>query len=174
MSVLNNAQLKDKRRLRQFGPGTIVLIIGLLVIGCWRLFNPPRVLIERALETSGEPYVERKPSVSDLLAWSGELHLSMSQKDSLGKLLEEEKVKLTDVEDKIVKVTQEFNDFVSKHQTGGAGLEELKGAAEPILELSRQKRRIEQGFVEMGLAVLDKVQKDKVKELWEARLTRRG
>lgn len=175
MSELKQADQGKKPaewRPRLFGRGTAFMIIGLLVIGVWRLTHPPKVVIERQVQTSGEAQIKRKPDVSDLLDWAQDLNLKRTQKESLRKLLSEEQIKLSPVEEEIAKVTQEFNQFASKHAAEPTGLKELKAAAQPISELSLMKRRIMQGFAEQGLGVLDETQKEKAGQLWEAKLAR--
>lgn len=168
----DSKQIDEGKKLfkrRVFGRGTIFLIMSLLVIGGWRLLHPPKVMIERQVETS-ETNFKRKPAVSDLLTWSEDLSLRAVQKEALKKLLNEEQVKLKPIDQEIGKVTQVFNQFATKHAGEPSSLKELQGAAQPISELSLEKRLIEQGFAERGLGVLDEAQKKKAGQLWEAKL----
>lgn len=163
---------RSKRRPRLLGRGTIFLIVGILLIGGWRKLHPPKVMIERQVETSEEIGFKRKPAVSDLLYWSQDLNLRATQEDSLRNLLKKEQVKLKPVEEKIGQVTQEFNQFAAKHAAEPGGLKELQSAAQPISELSLKKRQTEQSFAERGFGILDVTQKEKARQLWEAKRSR--
>lgn len=161
-------------RRRVFGRGTIFLIVSLLVIGGWRLLHPSKVIVERQIETSTDINFKRKPDLFTLLSWSQDLNLRVAQEEALKKLLKAEQTELKPVEDEISKVSESFNQFASKHAGGAASLTEMQAAARPISELSLAKRQIEQGFAERGLAILDANQKEKTRQLWEAKLSRRN
>jgi hypothetical protein len=161
-------------RRRVFGRGTIFLIVSLLVIGGWRLLHPSKVIVERQIETSTDINFKRKPGLSTLVSWSQDLNLSAAQEGALKKLFKEEQTELKPVEDEISKVTESFDQLSSKRASGPASLMELQAAARPISELSLAKRQIEQGFAERGLAILDATQKEKSRQLWEAKLSRRN
>lgn len=173
--MLNSKRTDDSKglfRRRLFGRNTIFLIISLLVVGGWQFMHQAKVTVQRQIQTSTEITFKRKPSLTSLLSWSQDLNLSAAQKESLALLLSEEQIKLKPVEKEISKVTQEFNEFASKHAGGPASFKELRTVAQPISELSRNKRQIEQGFAVRGLDVLDEAQKEKASRLWEAKLGR--
>lgn len=168
--AIENNQAKP----RVFGAGTIVLTIGLIVIGGSRLFEQPKVTIERRLETSGSAHLERKPSVSRLLSWSEELALRDSQKALLSQLAQKEKSELAPVEARIAKVLESFDALVHGHQSGGAPLNEVQATAAPISVLGREKRQIEQSFADQAFAVLDAEQRSKAKQLLTIKFMRQG
>lgn len=173
--MLNAKQTGDSKYIflrRVFGRSTIFLIISLLLVAGWQFVHPAKVIVERQVETSRELTFKRKPSLSNLLSWSQDLNLSAAQEESLRQLLSEEQIKLKPVEKEISKATQEFNEFASKHAGGPASFKDLRTVAQPISELSRNKRRIEQGFAARGLEILDEGQKKKARQLWEAQLAR--
>ncbi|HEY9871317.1 MAG TPA: hypothetical protein V6D08_19315 [Candidatus Obscuribacterales bacterium] len=176
MAGLERAQASKTgaAKIRQFGPGTVAMIMGLIVIGVLAIFNEHKVTIERRVETSAGVQFKRRPSVSDLLSWAQELRLSASQEASLRKLAQEERLRLEPVEARIAAVMKEFDVFAHKNRSGGVGLRDVQVVAAPMSRLSREKREIEQAFAEKGLAVLDAVQRDKTSELWETKLARMG
>jgi hypothetical protein len=159
-----------KRRV--FGRGTIFLLVSLLVIGGWRLLYPPKVTIQRQVDMGEDMHFQRKPALADLLSWSKELNLRDTQEVSLKKLLQEEQVQLKPIEGEISNVMQEFNQFAAQRQGKSAGMDEFQAAAQPISELSRKKRQIEQNFAEQGLGILDETQEQKTRQLWDAKLAR--
>lgn len=171
MAMNNKRALKS----RLLGPGTIVMIVGVMVVVGWQLLVPPKVRIERKVETSGYDHFGRKPSISDLLSWSPELELSVVQRESLVKLAKEERSKLVPVKTMIAKTLQRFNEFAEQHKSEAAGVNDMQAEIAPIQALSRQKRKIEQDFAERGLAVLTQGQRQKVLQVWqEQRFKARG
>lgn len=166
------AERKELFKRRVFGRGTIFLVISLLVIGGWRLFHPPKVIVQRQVETSTDINFKRKPSLFDLLSWSNQLDLKATQEEALKQLLAGQERELKPVEVEIAKVMQEFNQFAGKQTGESVSHEQLQTAAQSISELSRTKRDIEQSFAEKGLGILDEKQKDKAGQLWQAKLIR--
>lgn len=171
----DSKQVDERKELfkrRVFGRGTIFLVISLLVIGGWQLLHPPKVNVQRQVEISTDINFKRKPSLSDLLSWSSQLDLKTTQEESLKKLLAGQERELKPLEAEIAKVMQEFNQFAGKQTGESVPLEQLKTAAQPISELSRTKRDIEQSFAHKGLGILEEKQKDKAEQLWQAKLAR--
>lgn len=162
---------KELLRRHVFGRSTVFLVLSLLVAGAWQLLQSSRVTVERQIETSTDIGFKRKPGLSALLSWSEDLNLSAAQKEELKKLIKQEQAELKPVEAEISKLSESFNQFAGRHAGGPASLAQLQAAARPISEGSRLMRQIEQRFAERGLAILDATQKQKSRQLWEAKLS---
>jgi hypothetical protein len=160
-----NAQGRAKSRL--IGPGTVIVIVGLLVFGGWKLFVPAKVTIERRIETSSMADFKRKPSISDLLSWSSDVKLTAGQKHSLEKLLQDEQAEMAPILVEISKATKDFNQYVDNHKASGVNVNEIQKQAAPISELGLKKRQIEQAFAARALALLDMQQKNRAGKLAE-------
>ncbi|HEY9788179.1 MAG TPA: hypothetical protein V6D17_22515 [Candidatus Obscuribacterales bacterium] len=161
-----------KRRRLHFGPGTVAMMVALVIAGAWRLMQPPKVVIERRVERSGEAAFERRPSVDDLMHWSQALTLSSEQLSALKKLQEEEKLQLQPVEEEIERAVRAFNEIAGRGEGKSAGLAELQAAAQPIANPSRRKRQIEQRFAEQGMSLLDATQRAGALLMWQEKLQR--
>lgn len=149
----------DKSRFCPVSLGTIVMIVGLLIFGGWKVLVPSKVTVERTIEASGEPRVKRQASIEDLLSWSLELELAEAQKQSLKELLKKEHLELKPVEDKITTVTEDFNKFVQGSNNQQVSIPEIKGAASAIAPLSIRKRQIITDYSAAGWSVLTPYQK---------------
>jgi hypothetical protein len=155
-----------------WGPGTIATIIGLLLIVGWQLLVPPKVTIERRVETSGQATVERKPSISELLSWSNDLQLTAAQKESLAKLSREEAAKLAPITSRIARAMHEFTKFGEQHKSMGVRLHDLQAEVAPIQMLSRQKRVMEHYLANQGWVILTEDQRQKANLLWQEKQRR--
>ncbi len=156
------------------GPGTTVLLLVLMYLCGSQLFLKPKVTIERHVEASAGTQTQMKPSVTKLLSWSNELHLTATQKNAMEKLAEEEKLSLAPVEARIVNAMKEFNEFAEKHSSETVGLKTIQAKAEPMSLLSRQKRQLEQGFAEQAQAILEANQREIVERLCQASIKQRA
>ena len=168
---LVNARSAQKRRL--IGPGTTVVLIVLVYICGSQFFLKPKVKIERHVEASAGAQLARKPSISQLLSWSDELHLTADQKIVIEKLAEEQKLRLAPVEARIKDTMQEFTDFAVKHSSEAAALNMVQEKAGPISQLSRQKRQLEQSFAEQAFVVLGASQQQQATRLHQATAMRK-
>ena len=157
--------VQDKAKPRLIGQVTIAMIIGLIVFGIWKQSTPNKITVERRIETSGESNIERKPKTSDLFSWSSQLKLTPRQKELLEKLLQEERLELAPIHDKLQKVTEDFNKFVEEHKENGIDVNQIRVQAQPISQLSRQKRQIEQAYAIRSIVLLDAQQKKIAEQL---------
>lgn len=155
------------------GPGTTAVVLVLMYVCGSQFFFKPKVTIERHVEASAGVQLARKPSVSQLLSWSDELHLTANQTSVLNKLVQEQKLRLVPVEASIRDTMKEFTEFAEKHNSEAVGLNMVQAKAGPISQLSRQKRQIEQGFAEQAFAVLAASQQEKAGRLQKAKTTRK-
>jgi hypothetical protein len=71
--------MKVKTPLKLAGPGTIAMIVCLILLVSWNLLRPSKVRIERKVESSGENRLDRKPSPALLLQWRNQLGLYPQQ-----------------------------------------------------------------------------------------------
>lgn len=166
---LLNATTAQKRR--PIGPGTTVALIVLLYVCGSQFFSKPKVTIERHVEASGGALLARKPSISQLLSWSDDLHLTANQTSLMNKLAQEQKLSLAPVEASIRDTMKEFTDFAEKPSSKAVGLNMVQAKAGPISQLSRQKRQFEQSFAEQAFAVLRASQQHKAVRLQKAKTT---
>jgi len=153
------------------GPGTTALLLVLVYLCASQFFTKPKVTIERHVEATGGALVLRKPSISQLLSWLTELHLTEKQMSAMERLAKEEKVSLALVEARINDSMKEFNEFAEKHKSEGLGLKTIQAKAAPMSLLSGQKRQLEQGFAEQAQALLEASQREIAEKLWQAKLS---
>ncbi|MDZ4837696.1 MAG: hypothetical protein SGJ27_28250 [Candidatus Melainabacteria bacterium] len=164
-------QLKEKQDTPQkrglVGPGTTAMLLALICIGGFNLLSKPKVTIERRVETSAGAKLLRRPSISELISMSAELHITADQKNVLLKLAKEQQTSLAPVEADINQKMHNFNEFTQSRKTDGVGLAYVQEAAKPISQLGRQKRQMEQLFGEQALAVLSPSQREAAVRLWQ-------
>lgn len=165
----NNAPAPQGRLL--VGPGTTVLLLVLVYLCGSQFFMKPRVTIERHVDTTGAALAIRKPSISQLLSWSADLHLTARQKSALARLAKDETVSLSPIEASITDTMKEFNEFAEKHRSEAVGLKSMQTKASPLSLLSRKKRQLEQGFAEQAQAILETSQQEVAKRLWQTKLS---
>lgn len=158
---------------RPVGPGTTALLIVLVYICGTQYFSKPKVTIERHVEASAGVRLARKPSISQVLSWSDELHLTASQKKVVERMAQEQKSDLAPIEASIREAMKEFTEFADSHSSEAVGLNAVQAKAGPISQLSRQKRQLEQGFAEQAFALLTQSQKEKAARLNQAKAMRK-
>lgn len=163
---LANGTSARKRRL--IGPGTMTLLIVLVYISGSQFLSKPKVTIERHVEASDGAMLARKPSISQLLSWSENLHLTANQTTALNRLAQDQKLRLAPVEASIEATMNDFTSFAEKHNSEAVGLNMIQAKAGSMSQLSRQKRQLEQSFAEQALAVLAASQQQQAARLQQA------
>jgi len=105
---------KETRLNNLFGPGTVSMVICVVLIAAWNLLQPAKIKIERHVETSGEK-LNRKPNVRHLLTWKSAMKLSPGQIEQLQKLNNEQEKSLAPVNEEIDRIDlKQINDIAAR------------------------------------------------------------
>lgn len=168
--VVNATSAKTRRLV---GPGTTALLLVLVYVCGSQFFSKSKVTIERHVESGDGAPLARKPSISQLLSWSDQLHLTEHQKSMMQRLSQEQTARLVPVEASIKDTMKEFTEFAEKHNSETVGLNAVRAKAAPISQLSRRKRQLEQNFAAQAFAILGISQQEKAAKLQQAKAARK-
>lgn len=161
------AMVDSGKKQRILGAGTAAMLICIIALVASRLIFPPKVTIERKVDPSAIGMrIERKPSPTDLLAWSAELGLSKRQYAELEKLAEVERQALAPIDESLKEQEREFQLYMSKQGQKAMSLPDVQLHAKPVSDLSFEKRQLENSYALQGLAVLSDAQKASADMLW--------
>lgn len=162
IKVVNNCHAKE--RIKIVGPGTVAMVICMLLLLSWQLLKPQKIAIERKVEASGNAVSMRLPTTGELLEWRTTVGLSDDQANKITLLRNSESAALKPVEERIAEITAQVDansKIGGRTDNGALGL--LVGQ---LAGPSRTKRELERRFSEQAWALLGKEQKDRALGLW--------
>jgi hypothetical protein len=145
--------------------GTAAMLICLSILLGYQLVNPDKVRIERKVETSGEGFQKRLPTIDSLLASQEKLSLSKEQVTVLTDLREKEQAQLKGVEAQISELTKRVGADL-KGANAQISLVDLQVLAMDISAPSKRKRAIEKRFSNDSWRVLSEDQKLRASQIF--------
>lgn len=151
--------------LKLAGPGTIAMIICLILLVSWNLLRPSKVRIERKVEASGENKLERRPTPALLLLWKDQLALSSHQVIELQRCESERQKVLTPLNAAVQKAIGPLPSTQEQSSNKNIDLGQLTAIAAQIKAPSRQLRAVEVSFSERGWSILNQRQRQQAQAI---------
>lgn len=151
--------------LKLAGPGTIAMIVCLILLISWNLLRPPKVKIERKVETSGENILERKPTPELLLSWKVQLGLSPQQVIELQRCESGRQRELAPLNAAVKEAIGQFQSTQEQTSNSKVDIGQLTAIAAQIKAPSRQLRTVEVSFSERGWSILSQKQRQQAQDI---------
>lgn len=145
--------------LKLAGPGTIAMIVCLILLVSWNLLRPSKVRIERKVEASGDTRLERKPSSALLLLWQVQLGLSAQQVIDLQRCESARQRELAPLNAEVKEAISPLQLTQGQPVNSKVDIGQLKAIAAQIKAPSRQLRAVEVSFSERGWSILSQKQR---------------
>lgn len=161
----------DSRRTKDFNgsrklshAGTTAMLICLVLVTGNQLLQSSKIRIEKKVETSGENFTCRLPSVTNLLGWRQKIGLRNEQVFILEKLRTSEEKQLVPLNKNLANITGRM-DSSTQPDNRAIGLAEIQSIAAEISIPSKQKRNIERSFSELAWKTLSAEQQSSARKL---------
>ncbi len=151
--------MKVKTPLKLAGPGTIAMIVCLILLVSWNLLRPSKVRIERKVEGSGENRLNRKPSPALLLQWRNQLGLYPQQIIELEHCESERQKELAPLNAAVKEAVSPLQSAQEQSSHNKVDIGQLNAIAAQIKAPSRQLRAVENSFSERGWSILNQRQR---------------
>lgn len=142
---------------RVLRPSTIMILIGVLMIGGSKLLQPNKVTVNHEITSSGEA-IKRAPTMAYLLSRAKELGLSGKQVEKLESLELEESVALQPAKAAVQSLLHQFNETAD--QSGHMPMATVQSIAAAVKEPSRRIRMITAAYNARGLDLLNPSQRE--------------
>lgn len=151
--------------LKLAGPGTIAMIVCLILLVSWNLLRPSKVIIERKVEASGETRLARKPSPALLLLWKAQLGLSPQQIIELQHCESERQRELAPLNAAVKEAISPLQSTQEQPSNSKVDTGQLTAIAAQIKAPSRQLRAVEVTFSERAWSILNQMQKQQTQDV---------
>ena len=151
--------------LKLAGPGTIAMIVCLILLVSWNLLRPPKVRIERKVETSGENILERKPTPALLLSWKVQLGLSPQQVIELQRCESGRQRELAPLNAAVKEAISPLQSTQEQPSNNKVDIGQLNAIASQINAPSKQLRALEVSFSERAWSILSQKQRQQAQEI---------
>jgi len=153
-------QSNSKTKVPFAGPGTVAMLLCLVLLLSWQSLHPPKLEIVRKVETSGEVPEARLPTVSDLLDWKAVVGLTEKQVEGIRRLQDQQIKTLTPIEIQLSEITSQVQSAVKSSSDQALDPASLQLIAKQLAGPSRQKREIEKRFSQKGWTLLTDKQRE--------------
>lgn len=153
------------KQLKLGGPGTIAMIVCLILLVSWSLLRPTKVRIERKVEASGENRLERKPTPALLLLWKVQLGLSPQQVIDLQRCESERQRELAPLSAEVKAAINLLQSTQALSSNSKVDIGQLTSIAAQIKAPSRQLRAVEVSFSERGWSILSQKQRQQAQDI---------
>ncbi|MBP9811713.1 hypothetical protein KBF38_25660 [bacterium] len=157
--------MKVKTPLKLAGPGTIAMIVCLILLVSWNLLRPSKVRIERKVEASGESRLVRKPSPALLLMWKDQLGLSPKQVIELQHCESERQRELVPFNAAVKEAIGSLQSTQEQPSNNKVDIGQITAIAAQIKAPSRQLRAVEVSFSERAWSVLNQKQRQQAQDI---------
>ena len=157
--------MKVKTPLKLAGPGTIAMIVCLILLVSWNLLRPSKVRIERKVEASGEKRLDRKPTPALLLLWKNRLGLNPQQIIELQRCESERQKELAPLNTAVSDAISPLKSTQMQSSNSKIDIGQLNAIAAQIKAPSRQLRAVEISFSERGWSILNQRQKQQAQDI---------
>ena len=151
--------------LKLAGPGTIAMIVCLILLVSWNLLRPSKVKIERKVEASGENRLDRKPTPALLLLWKDQLGLSARQVIELHRCESERQRELAPLNAAVKEAISPLQSTQEQPSNSKVDVGQLTAIAARLKAPSSQLRAVEVSFSERGWSILNQKQKQQAQEI---------
>ncbi len=151
--------------LKLAGPGTIAMIVCLILLVSWNLLRPSKVRIERKVEASGENRLDRKPTPALLLLWKDQLALSPQQLIELQRCANERQKELAPLNAAVKEAISPLQSTQEQPSNNKVDIGQLNAIASQINAPSRQLRAVEVSFSERAWSILSQKQRQQAQEI---------
>ncbi|QQR58774.1 MAG: hypothetical protein IPG59_04555 [Candidatus Melainabacteria bacterium] len=162
-------QNNSKSKIPFAGPGTVAMLLCLILLMGFQSLHPPKVKVIRKVEPSGEAPEARLPTVSELLDWKAIVGLTEKQVEGIRHLQDQQIKTLTPIEIQLSEITSQVQSASKSSSDRALNPANLQMIAKQLAEPSRQKREIEKRFSQEAWTFLADKQKETALALWHSR-----
>lgn len=162
-------QSNSKSKVPFAGPGTVAMLLCLILLLGWQSFHPPKVEVVRKVEPSGEALEARLPTISELLDWKSTVGLTEKQVEEIRHLQDQQIKSLTHTEILLSGIRSQVQSAAKSSSDRALNPANLQLIAKQLAGPSRQKREIEQRFSQEAWNLLADKQKETALALWRSR-----
>ena len=162
-------QNNSKSKVPFAGPGTVAMLLCLILLLGFQSLHPPKVEVIRKVEPSGKALEARLPTVSDLLDWKVMIGLTEKQVEGIRHLQDQQIKTLTPIEIQLSEITSQVQSATQSSSDRILNPANLQMIAKQFAGPSRRKREIERRFSQEAWVLLSYKQKETALALWRSR-----